>query len=167
MAQRNLPRYPHCFVCGRKNVAGLDLTFQAVDGGVRVETAFPDRYIGFSDRVHGGILSAVLDEAMGWSCTVRTGRMYFTSELKVRFKKPVAAEQPVRIEASCGEIRRWVARATGRLIGSDGELCVESEGVFCAVPADYFNGIIDLLETDTRDGPRPARPEDLMPGADG
>jgi hypothetical protein len=68
----------------------------------------------------------------------------------------------VRVEARNTLVRRWVARATGVLLGSDGQVCCEAEGTFCAVPADQFDDVIAHLETETPGGPRPARPDDLL-----
>ena len=54
-----LPRYTECFVCGRDNPIGLDVTFYYQND--RIETAFTPRraHTGYRDIVHGGVLGGV------------------------------------------------------------------------------------------------------------
>jgi len=75
--------------------------------------------------VHGGILSTLLDSAMG--CAVHTtlpaGRAYTTLELKVNLVKSLTLAIP-RVVAE-GEVissGRRVATASGRVTGPDGAL---------------------------------------------
>ena len=86
---KKLPHTHSCFVCGDANAAGLKLRFET--DGRRVYTHFTPRpeHIGFRNVVHGGILSALLDEIMVWACMVVTKRAAYCAELNVRFLKPV------------------------------------------------------------------------------
>ena len=61
-------RYPQpnsdtCFICGRSNPVGLQMTF--FDNGVDevyAEHTVPDLYQSYPGLVHGGIVTAMLDE---------------------------------------------------------------------------------------------------------
>jgi uncharacterized protein (TIGR00369 family) len=68
---------------------------------------------GYDDRVHGGVLSAVLDETMVWACCVRTGRFCLAAQLQVRFLRPapIGASLAVRGEMTADRGRLWEARA--------------------------------------------------------
>ena len=162
MKSKELPRYSRCFVCGKANPAGLDLRFHATAEGVHTEVEIPESYIGFPDRIHGGVLAAIIDEVMGWSCTVRTGKMYYTTRLNIRFRRPVSPCGRVRVEGTCKEIKRWIARAEGRALDPDGEVCVEAEGTFCALRDIGMDEILSHLEVETASGVRPATAEDLV-----
>jgi uncharacterized protein (TIGR00369 family) len=75
--------------------------------------------------VHGGIISTVLDSAMG--CAVHShlarGQAYTTLELKVNFDRALTVAVPVvRAEADIVTSGRRVATAVGRLVGPDGTL---------------------------------------------
>ena len=75
--------------------------------------------------VHGGIISTVLDSAMG--CAVHSnlarGQGYTTLELKVNFDRALTVRVPVvRAEADIVTSGRRVATAVGRLVGPDGTL---------------------------------------------
>ena len=55
----------YCFACGPKNPIGLHLEFQLADGKFRAHKALASEYQGYSGIVHGGIVTTLLDEAMG------------------------------------------------------------------------------------------------------
>lgn len=77
-----------CFVCGEKNLDGLQLKF-TLDGEV-LKTRFKTekKYQGYTDIVHGGIVALILDEMMG-NLLWRLGISAVTAEFSVRFKQPV------------------------------------------------------------------------------
>ncbi len=60
----NPPGTTHCFVCGPDNPTGLGLhVFR--DGTDAVATWTPDeRFQGWSDRLHGGIIGLLVDEML-------------------------------------------------------------------------------------------------------
>ena len=62
----------HCFACGTTNPIGMGLQIELGDGRASTVGARPD-FVGWSDRVHGGLLATVLDEVMAWapSATMR------------------------------------------------------------------------------------------------
>jgi uncharacterized protein (TIGR00369 family) len=75
--------------------------------------------------VHGGIVSTLLDSAMG--CAVHTtlgpGETFTTLDLDVRFVRPVRAGQGlVTAEATVVHAGRQTATAEGRVLDADGVL---------------------------------------------
>lgn len=92
--------------------------------------------------VHGGIISTVLDSAMG--CAVHSnltrGQGYTTLELKVNFDRALTVAVPVvRAEADIVTSGRRVATAVGRLVGPDGTLYAHASTtclVFDVAPSD-------------------------------
>lgn len=80
-----------CFVCGPLNEAGLRVDFAIDRQAKAIEATFvpPDIYQGFEQIVHGGILSALLDEAMA-KLTFAIGIPAVTAEMTIKFKKAAA-----------------------------------------------------------------------------
>ena len=78
-----------CFVCGVENPHGLKVKV-VFDGVDRVEAEFiaEDRYLGWSDYLHGGILTLIFDEMLGWLSRYM-GHDAMTARLEVRYRKPV------------------------------------------------------------------------------
>lgn len=88
----------HCFACGRKNRSGLRLTFTNRHGKTLADFTPQKRHQGFKNLVHGGIITAVLDEAMMKSVLAR-GISAVTAELEVRFRSPLFVGEKASIEA--------------------------------------------------------------------
>lgn len=80
-----------CYVCGKENPAGLRAEFE-IDSGARTIRArfrtLPEHQ-GYEGVVHGGILSALLDEAMA-KLAFTLGLPAVTAEITVKFRSPVA-----------------------------------------------------------------------------
>lgn len=78
-----------CFVCGEENPNGLNVKVR-YDGIDQVEAEFiaEDRYRGWSDYLHGGVLTLIFDEMLGWLSRYM-GHDAMTARLEVRYRKPV------------------------------------------------------------------------------
>ncbi|MGC8821564.1 MAG: PaaI family thioesterase [Desulfurella sp.] len=83
---KKLPRYKNCIVCGNENDFGLKTWFFTDLDFVYNNCTLDEHYIGYPDRIHGGIISAILDETMGWAATVKTKLFYYTIELCVKYR---------------------------------------------------------------------------------
>ena len=55
----------YCFACGRNNPIGLHLDFKFDGDKYIAKKTVPREYQGYKDIVHGGIVTTMLDEAMG------------------------------------------------------------------------------------------------------
>lgn len=65
----------NCFVCEAANPAGLGVEFFADtdDDAVVADFSLDQRFSGAPSYVHGGVVLAVLDEAMAWATFVPLG----------------------------------------------------------------------------------------------
>ena len=88
-----------CFVCGSGNSSGINLAFKLdpENDGARAHVIFPARFQGWEGVVHGGLLAAVLDEAMIKAGQAK-GIACITAEITVRFKKPALIGQEYLIK---------------------------------------------------------------------
>ena len=84
-----LEKDKRCFVCGVENPHGLKVKVEQ-DGANQVKAEFvaDDRYRGWSDYLHGGILSLIFDEMLGWLSRYM-GHDAMTARLEMRYRKPV------------------------------------------------------------------------------
>jgi len=120
-----------CFVCGEKNPFGLKIhpRMDPERGGSDAEVTFAEHFQGWAGIIHGGLVAAVLDEAMIYAARAK-GFTCVTGEITVRFIKPVSTGIPYRLKGRFledkGRIvlaeselldgkRNEVARATGKL----------------------------------------------------
>lgn len=89
--------HPDCFACAPQHPFGLKVAFVR-RGSHRVEGSFPCgwHYQGYPGRLHGGVVSTLLDSAMVHALMVE-GVEAFTADLRVRFRAPVLLGVPARI----------------------------------------------------------------------
>ena len=76
-----------CFVCGKENPDGLKIDFKVSDNRIRAKFIPRSSLQGYVGVVHGGIISTLLDEAMG-KLAFELGINCLTAEINVRFKNP-------------------------------------------------------------------------------
>ncbi|MCM2678179.1 PaaI family thioesterase [Echinimonas agarilytica] len=100
--------HPNCFACSTDNPIGLGLRFIPI-APRKVQATFYTRALfqGYSNRLHGGIISTLLDAAMT-HCLFSQGVEALTAELKVRFLEPVELDKRVLLEAELISKRKGI-----------------------------------------------------------
>ena len=90
----------YCFICGPGNPVGLQakINVDQQSHSAACTLVIPMEYQGWKDLVHGGILSALLDEVCAYA-GMTMAKTVVTGELKTRFHKPVPVEQEVMVSA--------------------------------------------------------------------
>lgn len=114
----------YCFVCGEKNQFGLHLKFSIHEGKVVSEFVPQKVYQGYKDVVHGGIISAIIDEAMV-KVAIMQGMPAVTAEIDVRFKKTLRVGEKALIEATIININRKIIETTARVKKADDTIIAE------------------------------------------
>lgn len=119
----------NCFACGPDNPVGLRLQFgRAADGdGVRAGVTLAPQYQGWRGIAHGGIVMALLDEAMAHAAGF-AGHRGVTASVSVRFRKPVPLEEPVEVRGRIAWQRRNVLGVEATIYDGRGNVLVQSEG---------------------------------------
>ena len=91
--------HPKCVVCSFANGNGLHLEFDtADDGSVTATFQCEEAFEGYPGMLHGGVISSVLDSAMG-NCMFAHGRATVTVEMTIRFRHPVVTGQEATVSA--------------------------------------------------------------------
>lgn len=108
-----------CFVCEQSNPSGLQISFLHDDEAAVVRATFSlgEAFCGAPSYVHGGVVLAVMDEAMAWGAIALARVWALTRHSEATFLRPV------RI----GQAHEVVARLLGR--GEDGTLSLAAEVV--------------------------------------
>jgi len=115
------------FVSGSKNPQSMRMKPVIKNNIVYAKYIFEDRFAGGPGLVHGGILSAALDDLMGYS-TVIHNRMCVTANLEVNYLIPVPVEEEYELFA-------WVKGIEGKKITTESvikkgdNVHVESKGL--------------------------------------
>jgi acyl-coenzyme A thioesterase PaaI-like protein len=96
----------HCFGCGQLNADGLQLRFEPqADGTSAADYNVPERFQSWAGMAHGGIVSLMLDEAVGWAAW-HGGHPGVTGRLQVSLRRPLKLGEPVRIVGHVDNVRR-------------------------------------------------------------
>jgi len=122
-----------CFVCGMENSRGLRLHFeQNNDGAMSAEWTPDPAFEGFEGIVHGGIVSTVLDESMA-KAVAATGVEALTAELRVRFRRHVAAGDPMRVHGWVKDRNKRIIQAEATLVDRQGTELAHAWSSFLAL----------------------------------
>jgi uncharacterized protein (TIGR00369 family) len=120
----------NCFACGPSNPIGLHLHFdRAETEGVRCSALLASQFQGWRGIAHGGIVMALLDEAMAHAAGF-AGQRGVTASVSVRFRKPVPLERPIEIRGRVTWHRRNVLGVEAKIFDESGTLLAESDGSF-------------------------------------
>lgn len=117
-----------CFVCEPTNPSGLRIPF-AFDEETRkvsAEFTFGQEYSGAPQFIHGGVVMAVLDDALAWVAIATAGRFAVVRESSTKFERGVRVGEPHRVEAELtrdGSIR---LEASGQVFDAAGRRCART-----------------------------------------
>ncbi|PLY03194.1 MAG: PaaI family thioesterase [Desulfuromonas sp.] len=116
-----------CFVCGPDNESGLNIRFtiDPVKNRAEATTSLAESFQGWQGVVHGGIISALLDEAAIYACRPQSLHAV-TMKMLVRFRKPVQVDQEVKVSAEVVSVRRNLAEVKS-VLTAGGDLLAEAE----------------------------------------
>lgn len=84
----HLDKDSKCFACGQSNPIGLKLVFRRDQDKSRAEFTPQDTHVSWTGVFHGGLMTTVLDEAIGWALFYQ-GIRAMTAKMEVRFRRPV------------------------------------------------------------------------------
>ena len=123
---KNLEGY-NCFGCSPDNQSGLQLTFYEDDDEL-VSLWNPKSFFqGYHNVLHGGIQASLMDEIASWVIYVKLKTTGFTSNLNVRYLKPVNVTDPqITLRARVKSIRRNLADIEVQLYNHNNLLCAEA-----------------------------------------
>jgi len=138
----------HCFACGPENEHGLKMEFETNEELLRSRVIVPEHLRGWSNLVHGGIISTLIDETMSWAAITLLKRFILTKNMSVKFKKPVKINQEIvvygRIVEQTGD---KLAVMAAEIYDEAGDLCASGQGEFALFTTSQF-AKLNLIKED-------------------
>jgi uncharacterized protein (TIGR00369 family) len=126
----------HCFACGASNPIGMRLHIELSEGTARTDWVVGDDYVGWSDKLHGGIIATLLDEVMAWAPS-SFDSWAVTAEMSVRYRASASPGERLRASARVARRRRRIYEVMGEVRGPDGRLIAEGRGRYLgATPSE-------------------------------
>ncbi|MGA3036163.1 MAG: PaaI family thioesterase [Vulcanimicrobiaceae bacterium] len=101
-----------------------------IEGNTAVcETSLPAVYQGYRGIAHGGMVMALIDEAMAYAAGA-VGWKGVTAEVSTRFRRPVPLETKLKLVGRVVWERRNVVGVEAEILGMDGTVLASGEGKF-------------------------------------
>jgi len=136
---RKQPNSKMCLVCGLQNEFGLYTSFYELENGELLALFRPrQEHQSYPGRLHGGIVSTILDETIGRAIMIGHAEKYWgvTIEITVRFRKPVPLDQELRVIGRITRDAKRMFEGTGEILLEDGSVAAEGKGKYMKLPLE-------------------------------
>lgn len=116
-----------CYVCGSDNSNGLQVPFvpDGENGSYATYIARAE-HVGWPGVLHGGVMYALMDEAIGWSLYY-SGLRGVTAKTETRFRQPVKVGTPLTITGRIERVARRMVYVSAEVKRSDASAEVVAE----------------------------------------
>lgn len=132
--------YSMCFGCGHNNPIGLKLSFKWDGKTAKAEFTPTELYQGWSNVVHGGIITTMLDEAASWAILFE-GMNPVTAKMEIRLRHPAVIDEPLIITASVTRKTKKRVEAKAAINSRDGTLIAESISTCFVIKPDEITNV--------------------------
>jgi acyl-coenzyme A thioesterase PaaI-like protein len=120
-----------CFGCGARNPHGLKMKFSTDGKRIYSFMQVPPTMTGWDRTVHGGVLSTILDEIMGWAVICLLKKIGVTKSMTTDFIKSVNAGERLTVVGAVQEkSSERSTLMTGAIYNPDDTVCVKATALF-------------------------------------
>lgn len=126
---------PMCFGCGHNNPIGLNLKFNHRQDEATSEFILGKAYQGWDGFIHGGILCAILDEAMAHSCFPRIRSV--TAKTEFRFKQLAPIGVPMVVTGKLLRETRRLLTTSAIIKLKDGTIVATGTGTLYVITPNH------------------------------
>jgi acyl-coenzyme A thioesterase PaaI-like protein len=146
-----------CMVCGRDNPWSLKARFFELEGNELLGVfAMQDIHQSYPGRVHGGVVTAMLDETIGRAVSLDDPSVFgVTVEIRVKFRKPVPIDGELHAIARLTTPPGRLYEGTGEIVLDDGTVVAEAWGRYMRMPIEKIADGDFSSEWFADDRPRP------------
>ncbi len=139
------PNSQMCFVCGLENPIGLKMAFYEDALGRVIARFTPDtEHEGYPGVVHGGIVTALLDEALS-RAAIAKGRWVVTARLNIRFRRPTPTAMPLTVIGEIVECKKRTVEARASIVLANGQISAQATGTFVEIPSEQAEQMQEAL----------------------
>ena len=127
-----------CVVCGEKNPFSLFTKFFETEEDYIVgEFTAKDHHQSYPGRMHGGMISAVIDEVIGRAVQIHDPNIWgVTGELKVRYVNPTPLNEELYCFGKLTAENSRIFKGVAVLETKDGKLLATGEATYVKLPVD-------------------------------
>lgn len=126
-----------CFGCSPDNPIGLRMEFLEEGEEIVCHWHPSSHYQGWVNTMHGGILSTLCDETAGWVVFRKLQTSGVTTQLNVRYKKPVmTTDDTITIRGHIIGQKRNLVTVAVTIEDQHGDTCVTCEATYYTFPPE-------------------------------
>ncbi|MCM1259823.1 MAG: PaaI family thioesterase [Prevotella sp.] len=127
-----------CYICGMDNPFGLKAPFYEMENQTVVSLfRYQDIHQSYPERVHGGLITALLDEIAGRAIwIVEPNTWAVTGDIRVKFRKVVPYDTDLKAIGKVTRNTRRIFFAVAKLYDMNNELLAEAEVTYFKLPLD-------------------------------
>jgi uncharacterized protein (TIGR00369 family) len=137
-----------CFLCGLDNDVSLKMRWYEDHQAQKIRSivTVPDHFNGYPGVVHGGIVSAILDETSGRAVMLKSGKdaLVVSLKLEVTFRRPTPTNTPLTAVGWVIKQSSSRAQVAGEIRLPDGTITAECKAIVARPP----QGILDKWEAE-------------------
>ncbi len=142
-----LPVYKDSFFCGFNREDGLRLRMMYEPGLVYCDVNLDNRFEGYTDVLHGGMIFGILDVIIWYVIFMETKKISMTRQTEMEFFKPVMCGSPYIAKGRFLRIEDRDIHATAWLENDQGEVCARIDALFREakdLPIEHFINKFDF-----------------------
>ncbi len=131
----------NCIVCGLKTDSSLKTAFYELENETVVGICTPqNHHQSYPDRMHGGMICALLDEVMGRGIQIENPNEWgVTGSIEIKYKKAVPLNKQIKCVGRITSNRARIFEGEGFLEDEDGNVLATGKAL-------YFKTDFDALE---------------------
>ena len=124
-----------CFVCDPANEEGLHVAFELDEEAGHVVAGYTPStwHEGAPDVIHGGVIAAILDDAMAWAVNVLSGSFGLTRRGEIEYSRIVRPGEPYTVTAWISEIGKGRAATVAELRDAEDHVCCRTKAEFALI----------------------------------
>ena len=139
-------KYPNCFVCGDKNIYGINAKFYFDGEKAFTELLADEKFEGYKGIYHGGVISSLLDEVM-IKAILASNKFAVTAEMTVKYKIPVKVGEKLKFIGIVIKEKGRLFFTEGSAVGEDGTVYATATGKYVLATDELKN---QLMKSDDK-----------------
>lgn len=127
-----------CIVCGYHNPLSLACRFYETEGEILVGICTgKNEHQSYPGRMHGGMITALLDEAIGRAVQMKDPNMWaVTGELTIKYRKPVPLDEEMKTFCKVVKDTSRIFVGKGFIENEQGDILAEATATYVKLPLD-------------------------------
>jgi len=132
-----------CVICGINNPFGVKAEFYNMeDNSVMTVFMFKEEHQSYPGRVHGGMISTMLDEIIGRALWIKEPKQYgVTMSLNIKYRKVVPYNAKLKAVGRVIKESDQFFEGEGKIMDMNGNVLAEGVAHYIKLPLDTIGSI--------------------------